>query len=99
EVVVQEPVDGGADAGVAELLDAQLGVRPPGVCDGLLHGGDPVAGGGGVALDVELDEGRVAVLRDEVGPAPVRRRLDVSHDGRLGDAGADVTDGRLEGGI
>ena len=45
-----------------------------------------------VALDVELDERRVAVLRDQTGLALVGRRLDVADDGDLRHAGADVAD-------
>ena len=63
-----------ADAGVAELLDAQLGIGLLGGLDRRLHGRDPIPGRVGRTADLELDERGVAVLRDQVTPGGGRWR-------------------------
>ena len=99
EVALDELVDLAADARIAELLDAQIGMCPLGGVDGGFHRRDAIGGGGGVALDVELHERGVLVLRDEIRAVRVGGGADIRHHGDRGDAGADVTDRRFERGI
>ena len=98
--VVGEDLVGPVDrAREAELADEQPGVRFLHLVHPVEHRADLVCGEVGVAADLELDEGRVAVRRDLARVGRVERRTHVLHDVETGDAGDDVGDRGLEGGI
>jgi hypothetical protein len=99
QVLGERRVDGVDHARVAELANEELRV-------GLLHFFDPVDDRGDlvhrlvlVPADLELDEGRMPVLRNLARVLGLERRPHVLNDVETGDPGDDVGDRGLEGRI
>src|SRR5204863_8254463 len=82
--------------GIAELLDAKLRVCALGTADRSQNGGGSVGSRVLVALDGELDQSGMSILRHQPSARIVSRRLQVIHHGEAGKAGCELRDSLLE---
>ncbi len=93
EILADAPVDLLVRSGLAEAADVQLGMSGLRCGDGVDDGADPLDRRLRVAPDVERDESRTAVLRDQLGVHRGEWALDPSCDARCRDPVDHVRDG------